>query len=380
MRILHLDHSPVLGGAERSVLELAKSQLASGHEAIVGVGRDGPFRRALLTAAVPVVDLRWSSRYTDAGRDSAWPQAVLVGPSIALAAMRLRRVVDRVKPDIVQAHTRKSQLIAAAASLGSDVPVIWHLRDDVPGRHVLRRVLRLGMSRAAHAVALSAWQVDAYRSTGLLPRSRQIGIVPSGVDPSELGTLATPWLDGTREPVVGYIGQIVAWKAPHLLVDAAESLADRPDLRFAIIGDVWFPQSDGGYGAWLERRIAGSPARDRIRRLGTRSPTDAFDEIDVLVHTSVEPEPFGRVLVEAMVARRPVVGFRRGSVPEILDDATGTIANGMDGVALAEAIRSATRDRGRARAQADAAAASADRFAPARVAAAMTEEYRVVTG
>jgi glycosyltransferase involved in cell wall biosynthesis len=334
----------------------------------------------LLTAGLPVVDLRWSPRYTDAGRDSAWRQAVLVTPSVALAVMRLRRVVDRLRPDIVHAHTRKSQLIAAAASVGSDVPVIWHLRDDVPGRPVLRRALRLGISQAAHAVALSRWQVDGYISSGLVPRSRQIGIVPSSVDAADLGTLATPWLDGRREPVIGFIGQIVAWKAPHLLVDAAECLVDRPDLGFAIIGDVWFPQSDAGYGSWLERRIAGSPARDRIRRLGTRSPREAFDEIDVLAHTSAEPEPFGRVLVEAMVARRPVVAFRRGSVPEILDDTTGNLADGMDGPALADAIRSATRDPQRARVQADLAAASADRFSPARVAAAMDAAYRVVLG
>ena len=107
---------------------------------------------------------------------------------------------------------------------------------------------------------------------------------------------------------------------------------------------------------------------------------EAFDEVDVLAHTSAEPEPFGRVLVEAMVARRPVVAFRRGSVPEILDDTTGNIADGMDGPALANAIRSATRDRHRARAQVDSAAAAAERYAPARVAAAMDAAYRVVTG
>ena len=380
MRILHLDHSPVLGGAERSVLELAKSQMALGHEVIVGVGRDGAFRHALQVAGLPAVDLKWSPRYTDAGRDSAWRQAVLVAPSVVLAVMRLRRVVDRLRPDIVHAHTRKSQLIAAAASVGSEVPLIWHLRDDVPGRQMLRRALRVGMSRAAHAVALSRWQVDGYLSAGLMPRSRQIGIVPSGVDPAELGSLPTPWLDGAREPIVGYIGQVVAWKAPHLLVDAAERLADCPDVRFAIIGDVWFPQSDAGYGAWLERRIADSPARGQIMRLGTRSPREAFEAIDVLVHTSAEPEPFGRVLVEAMVSRRPVVAFRRGSVPEILDDTTGTIASGMDGAALADAIRLTTGDRQRARVQAEAAAASAGRFAPARVAAEMDVAYRVVTG
>ena len=111
------------------------------------------------------------------------------------------------------------------------------------------------MSQAEHAVALSGWQVDGYMSAGLVPRSRQIGIVPSGVDPTELGTLATPWLDGDREPIVGYHRPDRRLESAAPARDAAECLVDRPDLRFAIIGDVWFRQSDAGYGAWLERRI-----------------------------------------------------------------------------------------------------------------------------
>ncbi len=380
MRILHLDHSPVLGGAERSVLELARAQRTLGHEAVVGVGRDGAFRSALRTAGLPVVDLKWSSRYTDASRNAGLSRSAFMVPSIVMAAVRLRRIVNRLRPDIVHAHTRKSQLVAAAALVGSGVPLVWHLRDDVPDRPALRRAMRLGISRAAHAVALARWLADGYRSAAIVPMSGEIGIVPSGIDPAGLHGLATPWLDGERDPIVGYIGQIARWKAPHLLVDAAEMLIDRPDVRFAIIGDVWFPQSDDGYGSWLERRIAESPVRDRIRRLGTRSPVAAFREIDVLAHTSAEPEPFGRVIVEAMASRRPVAAFRRGAVCEIVDDTTASLAEGFDAVALADAIRSAVSDRAHARELATAAAAAAERFTPASVAATMDEAYRVVTG
>ena len=308
----------------------------------------------------------------------------MVGPGqfqrLAQGVGHLARVLRRVRPDIVHAHTRKSQLVAAAASIGSSVPVIWHLRDDVPARPVLRRALGLGIGRAAHAVALSNWLAEHYLAVGLLPRSRRIGIVPSAIDPVELGSLETPWLDGKRPPIVGFIGQIADWKAPHLLVDAAERLTDHPDVAFAIVGDVWFPQSDHGYGSWLERRIDGSPARDRIRRLGTRSPSEAFREIDVLAHTSVEPEPFGRVIVEAMVSRRPVVGFRQGSVLELVDESMADLADGMNGRALAEAIRAAVADRDRAARHASAAVAAAERYAPARVAEAMDAAYLVVTG
>ncbi len=49
--------------------------------------------------------------------------------------------------------------------------------------------------------------------------------------------------------------------------------------------------------------------------------------IDILVHTSTAPEPFGRVLVEAMASHRPIVAFRRGSTTSVLGDQTALFAS-----------------------------------------------------
>ena len=326
MRILHVDHSPVYGGAERSILELARSQRASGTDARVAVGRTGPFGNALADARVPAMNMGWPGRFVSAPAD-AGPIGLAIGAVGGIVAVaRLRRVIRTFRPDVLQAHTRKAQLVATAACIRSGVPVVWHLRDDVPRRRILRSALRLAVRRADHAVALSAWLSDHYRRSDMLPRSGVIDIVPSGVDPTEFQGMSTPWLDGAREPVIGYVGRLADWKAPHLLIDAAERLSDMPAVRFAIIGGIWFPAAEGPYARWLVERLTESPARGRITMPGTLSPVEAFNAIDVLVHTSVQPEPFGRVIVEAMVARRPVVAFRHGGASEILDDTTGTLA------------------------------------------------------
>jgi glycosyltransferase involved in cell wall biosynthesis len=377
-RILHVDHSPVLGGAERSVLELARAQVAAGEDARVAVGREGAFLDALVAAEVPATVVGWRRRYVETAHAASVTDLVARAPASLDAALKLRRAVAAVQPDIVQAHTRKAQLAASMGLVGRPVPLVWHLRDDVPARPALRRLLRPAIRRATHAVALSDWLADHYRAEGLLPRSGRIDIVPSGVDPGPLRDLPTPWLDGERPPVVGFVGHLAAWKAPHLIVDIAEQLGDLPDVRFAIIGDVWFRHSDGGYGAWLDGRIEGSPAADRIARLSTRSPAEAFAALDVLVHTSADPEPFGRVIVEAMMARRPVVAFRRGAPVELLDASTGALADGFDANAIATAVRSVIADTTAARAMADRAAASAERFTPARVADAMDKVYEAL--
>ena len=375
MRILHVDHSPLVGGAERSVLELARAQQAAGHAVVVAVGQRGSFTETLTAAGVEWRDLQWSDRYVNATRvGRSWD--LLTGlPDVARAAGALRRLIVRLRPDVVQAHTRKAQLVATLAAAGVDSALVWHLRDDLPLRPPLRASIALAMRRADHAVALSEWLIRSYEGRGALPRSGRIGRVPSGIDETALTALPTPWLDGRRTPVVGYVGQIARWKAPHLLVDAAEQLVD-VEATFRIIGGVWFPAAEQAYGRWLERRLARAGDKARIEWRGaTARPEEAFAEIDVLVHTSIEPEPFGRVLVEAMAARRPIVALNRGAARELLDESTAVLVDQPDGTAVASAVRALLARPDLARQLAERAAGRAASYAPAAVATRMDVEY-----
>jgi len=187
--------------------------------------------------------------------------------------------------------------------------------------------------------------------------------------------MPTPWLSGDRQPIVGYLGNVASSKGAHVVVDVAERLADRPNVRFVIVGDVWFPHADRGYGSRLRARMRDSPAGDRVAWLETRSPREAMSAIDVLLHPSVEPEPFGRVLVEAMIARRPIVAVGHGGPAEILDGSTAKLTPPGDLDALAAAIRCVVDDRSASSAMADRARVLADEFEPMRIAKAMDAAY-----
>jgi glycosyltransferase involved in cell wall biosynthesis len=58
----------------------------------------------------------------------------------------------------------------------------------------------------------------------------------------------------------------------------------------------------------------------RVRFLGHVKPQEFFSEIDVLVVPSLWNEPMGRVVVEAYGMGVPVLGARRGGIPELIDD------------------------------------------------------------
>lgn len=377
MHIVHLVHGAALGGAERSMIELACSQRDLGHRVTVAVGRSEALRRPLEEAGLFLVDLRWPKRLVSAPRSSTSASLARLVPAALRGARNLRRLVALDRPAVVQAHTRKTQLLSAVALLGTPGRLIWHLRDDVPDGRAQRLVLRFAMRRVDHAVTLTDWLANRYQGAGLLPRSGRIGVVPSSIDPALLSRLPTPFLDGSETPVVGYVGQIAEWKAPHLLIDAAERLSDLPNLRFRIVGDVFFSPAEDQFGRWLRDRLERSPARDRIEWLGrVADPVEAFRGIDVLVHTSSMPEPFGRVLVEAMAARRPIVSVRHASTADLLDDSTAVLADRPDGASVAAAIRTIMTDRALARRLAEAGVERSRRFEPRAVGLRMEREYR----
>jgi glycosyltransferase involved in cell wall biosynthesis len=76
-----------------------------------------------------------------------------------------------------------------------------------------------------------------------------------------------------------------------------------------------------------------------VHFLGFRSDVPRLMRtVDIVALTSSVPEPFGRVVVEGMLARRPVIATGVGGVPEIVTDGTGVLVPPGDARALASAL------------------------------------------
>ena len=378
-RILHVVHGVTLGGAERSMLALAEAQRRLGHRPTVAAGGNGPVLHWARQAGLDAIDLRFSTRFINVPQQAGLRTILVALPGWLSAARHLRRAVERVRPEIVHAHTRKAQLVSSLALVGRSERLIWHLRDDPPARGVVRVAVRALFWRVDHAVVLAEWMIGPYEAVGGLPRSRRLGIVPSGVDTTDLVGLPTPWLDGAPSVVIGYIGQIAERKGPQVLVDAAALLTDLSDVRYVIVGDVLYPAAEGPFGARLAAQIAAPGLRDRVTwKPGTDTPSEAFRAIDILAHPSILAEPFGRVLVEAMAARRPIIAVRSGAAASLLDDDAAVLIDAPVPALLARAIRSLVSDRPLAIRLAEAAARRPDSFQPLEIANQMDAEYDTV--
>lgn len=171
-------------------------------------------------------------------------------------------------------------------------------------------------------------------------RKDLIEVVPNGltfepepVSRAELRqTLALP-----PGPLVGVFSRLAAWKGQHVLLEA---LAGLPDVNAIIVGDALFGEQD--YAARLKAMVAELGLTDRVHFLGHRGDVPKLMQaVDAMVHPSIDPEPFGRTLVEAMLAGVPVIATDAGAAPDILERGrAGALVPPGDAHALAGAIKS----------------------------------------
>ena len=135
---------------------------------------------------------------------------------------------------------------------------------------------------------------------------------------------------------------LLPWKGQELFVKAAISVCRaRGNCAFYLVGDVPSPD-DIPYKQRLLRMIADAGCSHRIRLLGFRRDVAAvMRAMDVVVHSSVEPEPFGMVVLEAMAQGRAVIAAAEGGPLEVVQDGVnGLLVPPRDEEALAEAMLS----------------------------------------
>ena len=168
------------------------------------------------------------------------------------------------------------------------------------------------LARRAPFVACSAFVrrtlIDAGVSAG---RVRALHPVP----PDDL----VPATQAPRDPIVGFVGQIVRGKGLDLLVEA---IARLPNVKLVVAGT-------GNGLDDVRARVAKLGVSSRVDFLGAVAPSEVraiYDRVRVVAVPSRWPEPFGMIGVEAMRRGRVVVGARHGGIPEWLDDGVTGIA------------------------------------------------------
>jgi glycosyltransferase involved in cell wall biosynthesis len=248
--------------------------------------------------------------------------------------------------DVLFANSQKSLFVGALACAIARKPLVWILHDIItdPTFSKANRAAAVavanGMTKTV--VVNSKATAESFVESG--GRKDLVRLVYNGFDVDR--PTATP-IDVRKEfgfdkrPVVGLFSRLSAWKGQHVLLDA---LKDAPDVQALLVGGALFGQED--YEASLRAQVETLGLGDRVRFAGFRDDVPRLMAgVDVVLHTSTHVEPFGRVVVEGMLAGKPVIATEGGGVGEIIDDGvTGLLIKPGDPGALAAAINRLTAD------------------------------------
>ncbi len=337
MKILFLDQSGKPGGAELCLIDIAKPYRDS---CLVGLFADGPFRHLLEQQHIPVQVL--ATQPIQVRKESSLAQGLgSLGSLVPLIAQVVRKASEY---DLIYANTQKALVVGALASFFSRRPLVYHLHDILSKDHFSRTNRRLAVTLANRfaslAIANSKASLAAFVEAGGRPDITEV--VYNGFEP-ELYRTNESDVSPLRQQlglearfIVGHFSRLSPWKGQHVLLEA---LAHCPnDVAAILVGDALFGEQD--YVQHLHSLVAALGLEERVRFLGFRSDiVQLMSACDLVAHTSTAPEPFGRVIIEAMLCGRPVVAARAGGVVELVEHGvTGWLVSPGEPQQLAEVI------------------------------------------
>ncbi len=323
MKVLFLDHAGVLGGAELYLLDLVKSF----KDSKVLLFSDGPFRERLVRAGVDVELVRASRAVTGVSREDKGGGGVRAVPGLLRLVERIARRARQF--DVIFANSQKAFVVGALAGALARRPVVWCLHDILTAEHFspLNRTLVVALANRLSALVIANSQAtaDAFRAGG---GRAPVRVVHNGLDPAPFEKVTPAEVASLRRelglgdaPVVSVFSRLSPWKGQHVLLEALPQL---PDVHALFVGEALFGET--AYADKLKERVEALRLSSRVHFLGFRSDVPALMKLsDIVLHTSTAPEPFGRVIVEGMLAGRPVVAARAGGALEIIGHDEGGV-------------------------------------------------------
>mgnify|MGYP000921845888 CR=1 FL=1 len=272
--------------------------------------------------------------------------------SFLKAIPQFRSVLRELRPDLIHANTSRAMLYSGLATLATGIPVVWHVR-VIDSEGWYDRLLACLSDR----IFACSWAVAARFGWLTGRRAGKVLVIHNGVnirkfnDELDGGALRQEFGIPDDTPVVGIVGNLLAWKGQDTFLRAAALVARQmPHVRFLIVGD-------GEHRAALERLRDDLGLRSKAFFTGHRTDIPhAMAALDVAVHCSNSPEPFARVVIESMAAGKPIVAMNEGGILEIVEDGhSGVLVPPRDPERLASAVVDLLQDSGRRAAMGQAA-------------------------
>jgi glycosyltransferase involved in cell wall biosynthesis len=268
---------------------------------------------------------------------------------IALHVLMMERVFARATDfDVIHLHT-DSLALPLARRYVTPCLLTLHGRLDMVGlRELFHEFGEMPLASISNA------------QRAAIPHANWIANVPHGVPLDQYPFVARP------RRYLAFLGRI----SPEKRVDQAIEIAQRAGMPLKIAAKV--DPRDTEYFAREIEPLLSRPGVEFIGEIGDTEKGEFLGNAAAMLFPIDWPEPFGLVMIEAMACGTPVIAYRRGSVPEVIDDGvTGLIVEGVEQAAAA--VDAALQlDRRKCRATAER------RFSATRMAHDYCDIYRLL--
>lgn len=354
MPVLFLHHSNDLYGADIMLLETVRGLDPSRYQPIVVLPEDcrGPGGLASELERLGV-DFQFLSLAVIRRRYFKLTYLLAYCLEFLIAVWKVCRIIRCQKVAVVHSNTLAICPGAFAAKL-MGIPHIWHVHEMLVCPHIIRKVLHFLATRLSDRVVCISEAVRQHVLEDQPGYTAKLIVIYNGL-PLENYIAKGDGHEIRREfgvpedaPLVGMVGRVNHWKGQIVLARAAKLLLARfPDAYFLSVGGVFADERHHMNALKSQVSELGIASRFLIKDF-RRDVPEILAALDVYVHPSILPEPFGLVVLEAMAGGKVVVAASHGGPVEILEDKiSGLLVQPGDPASLANGIAYCLEDRER---------------------------------
>src|SRR3569833_1108999 len=340
--VLFLTHVGDPGGAEFKMLDLY--QTVAGNAEIL-LFQHGSLESTLARRSIPYSVCLLPRATHEVRREGGVIGMIKAVPGVLGVIGSLARKARRFR--IIVCMSQKSFVLAALAKVLMRRPIVWFMNDIVSREHFsalsIRCITFLSRHLADHIVLNSNASWEAWLSAG--GRASRVSIIyPVMLEDEAAANQNEPervhWYRQTYRPagrpLIGMFGRISRWKGQDVFVRA---IARLPQVDGLIAGAAHFGEEQVEQN--LRALAADLGIEQRLHFAGHVSdPLQLMRCCDVIAHCSTAPEPFGQVILQAMLVGTPVIASDAGGAREIvIQGETGQLTPMRAPQALAHAIQ-----------------------------------------